>query len=72
MLYNLNGHPVITTAFDFVPVHGVDRRRRRPGHARARVVVADGLDGGSDDAGEHTEDAGHRHRRNAPLDCKGE
>ena len=69
MLYNLNGHPVITTAFDFVPVHGVDRRRR-PGHARARVVVADGLDGGGDDAGEHPEDAGHCHRREAPLDFK--
>ena len=54
----------------FVPVHGVDWRRRRPGHARARVVVADGLDGGGDDAGEHPEDAGHCHRREAPLDCK--
>ena len=52
----------------FVPVHGVDWGRRGPGHARASVVVADGLDGGGDDAGEHAEDAGHRHRGEAPLD----
>ena len=51
------------------PVDGVARRLRRAGHPRARVVVADGLDGGGHHAGHQPEDPGQRDDRDAPLNC---
>ena len=51
------------------PVDGVARRLRRAGHPRARVVVADGLDGGGHHAGHQSEDPGQRDHRGAPLNC---